>query len=82
MGAGLRRLPVFLSEALDELQHAAVRHQVQGALALVVGVADVGPLLGQEAGHAGADAQLGVPQQARRIQLWRGRRERERAAPG
>lgn len=40
-----RHLPVFLREALDELQHGAVCHQVQGTLALVVGVVDVSPLL-------------------------------------
>lgn len=52
MHLGLRALalvctlvPVLLREALDELQHAAVRHQVQRTLALVVGVADVSPFL-------------------------------------
>lgn len=37
--------PVFLREALDKLQHAAVCHQVQGTLALVVCVADVSTFL-------------------------------------
>lgn len=36
---------MFLREALDELQHAAVCHQVQGTLALVVCVVDVGTFL-------------------------------------
>lgn len=43
---GLQTLqPVFLREALDELHHGAVCHQVQGTLSLVVGVVDVSPFL-------------------------------------
>lgn len=61
---------MFLREALDELQHAAVRHQVQGALSLVVGVADVSPFLREETSDGRADAQLRAPQKTRSAQLW------------
>lgn len=64
-------LPVLFREALDELQHAAVGHQVQRALALVVGVADVGALLRQETGNGSADAQLRVSQKPRGAELKR-----------
>lgn len=60
---------MLFRKALDELHHAAVGHQVQGALALVVGVADVGTLLRQEASDGGADAQLRVSQKPRGAEL-------------
>lgn len=63
-------VPVLLREALEELQRPAVRHQVQGTLALVVGIVDVGSFLRQEAGDGRAHADLGVSQKARRVQLW------------
>lgn len=72
MKVGLRLVgpvPVFLREALDELQHAAVGHQIEGALAFVVGVVDVGTLLREETGDGCADAQLSVPQKTRGIEL-------------
>lgn len=67
---------MLFRKALNKLQHAAVGHQVQGALALVVGVADVGALLRQEAGYGGADAQLRVSQEPRGAEL-KGRRGKE-----
>lgn len=72
-------VPVFLREALDELQHAAVGHQVQGALALVVGVVDVGALLREETGDGCADAQLGVAQKTRgaELRVTRGKGQKE-----
>lgn len=60
---------MLFRKALDELQHGAVGHQVQGALAFVVGVADVGALLRQEAGDGGAYAQLRVSQKPRGVEL-------------
>lgn len=70
---------MLFRKALDELQDAAVGHQVQGALALVVGIADVGALLSQEAGDGGADAQLCVSQKPRCAELkGRGRKEGRR----
>ena len=65
-----RRVPVLLREAPDELQNAAVRHQVQGTLALMVGIVDVGPFLSQKASDGGTHADLVISQQARRVQLW------------
>lgn len=56
---------MLLREALDELQRAAVRQQVQRTLALVVGVVDVGAFLRQKAGDGGAHAQLAVSQKTR-----------------
>lgn len=77
-------VPVFLREALDELQHAAVGHQIQGALAFVVGVVDVGALLREETGDGCADAQLGVPQKTRGVELrvTRGKKDRRRETSG
>lgn len=53
---------MFLREALDELHHGAVCHQVQGTLPLVVGVVDVGPFLRQKTSEGCTNTQLGVPQ--------------------
>lgn len=61
---------MLLREALDELQHAAVRHQVQGTLALMVGIVDVGPFLCEKASDGCTDAELVVSQKARCVQLW------------
>lgn len=61
---------MLLSEALDELQRTAVGHQVQGTLALMVGIVDVGPFLCEKASHGGTHADLVVSQKARRVQLW------------
>lgn len=60
---------MLLREALDELQRPAVRHQVQGTLALVVGIVDVGPFLRQKASDGCADADLVISQEARSVQL-------------
>lgn len=79
-----RPVPVFLREALDELQHAAVGHQIQGALAFVVGVVDIGALLCEETGDGRANAQLGVPQKTRGVELrvtW-GKKDRRRETSG
>lgn len=54
--------PVPLREALDQLHHGAVCHQVQGTLALVIGIIDVSSFLCQETGDGRANTQLGVPQ--------------------
>lgn len=63
-------VPVLLRKALDELQRAAVRHQVQGTLALVVGVVDIGPILREKASDGRPDADLVISQKARGVQLW------------
>lgn len=57
-------LPVLLREVLDELQHGAICHQVQRALALVIGVVDVCPLLCQEARDGHTHVELHVAQQS------------------
>lgn len=64
-----RRVPVLLREALDELQRTALRHQVQGTLALMVGVVDVGPFLREKASDGCTDADLVISQKARSVQL-------------
>lgn len=63
---------MLLREVLDELHRSAVCHQIQGALALMVGVVDVGPFLREEASDGGADADLGIPQKTCSVQLGRG----------
>lgn len=63
-------VPVLLRKALDELQRAAVRHQVQGTLALVVGVVDVSPFLREKASDGCTDADLVISQETRSVQLW------------
>lgn len=60
---------MLLREVLDQLHRSAVCHQIQGTLALMVGVVDVGPFLREEASDGGADADLVIPQKTCRVQL-------------
>lgn len=55
---------MLLREVLDELQRSAVRHQIQGALAFMVGVVDVGPFMREEASDGRTDADLIIAQKA------------------
>lgn len=76
-----KQIPVFLREAPDQLQHDAVRHQVQWTLAFMVGVVYICTLLSQETGDSSPDVQLGVPQQPRAAQLSHKQTRRKKFSP-
>lgn len=60
---------MLLREVLDELQRSGVRHQIQRALAFMVGVVDVGPFMREEASDGRTDADLIIAQKTGSIQL-------------